>query len=100
MTTRTSPEEPVSPPAAVSSNSPSRSRQRPPPSGPGLVASVFARVEVERWDAPLIRLPDRDAVRDYLIARFVAPGDATAAAERVATPVAVTKRGALIRARR
>ena len=79
---------------------------RPPPAGfdaedgPGLVASVFARVEVERWDAPLIRLPDRDAVRDYLIARFVAPGDATAAAERVATPVAVTKRGALIRARR
>ena len=79
---------------------------RPPPAGfdaedgPRLVASVFARVEVERRDAPLIRLPDRDAVRDYLIARFVAPGDATAAAERVATPVAVTKRGALIRARR
>jgi SAM-dependent methyltransferase len=79
---------------------------RPPPAGfdaedgPGLVAAVFARVQVERWDAPLIRLPDRDAVRDYLIARFVAPGDATAAAERVATPVAVTKRGALIRARR
>ena len=79
---------------------------RPPPAGfdaedgPGLVAAVFARVQVERWDAPLIRLPDRDAVRDYLLARFVAPGDATAAAERVATPVAVTKRGALIRARR
>jgi SAM-dependent methyltransferase len=79
---------------------------RPPPAGfdaedgPGLVAAVFARVQVERWDAPLIRLPDRDAVRDYLLARFVAPGDATAAAERVATPVAVTKRGALIRGRR
>jgi SAM-dependent methyltransferase len=79
---------------------------RPPPSsfdaedGPGLVASVFARVEVERWDAPLIRLPDREAVRDYLVARFVAPQDATAAADRVATPLAVTKRGALISARR
>ena len=79
---------------------------RPPPTGfdaedgPGLVASVFARVEVERWDAPLIRLPDRAAVRDYLIARFVAPQDATAAADRVPTPVAVTKRGALISARR
>ena len=68
--------------------------------GPGLVASVFARVEVERWDAPLIRLPDRAAVRDYLIARFVAPQDAAAAADRVPTPVAVTKRGALISARR
>jgi SAM-dependent methyltransferase len=79
---------------------------RPPPAGfdaedgPGLVASVFARVEVERWDAPLIRLPDRDAVRDYLIARFVAPGDAAAAAEQVTTPLAITKRGALISARR
>jgi SAM-dependent methyltransferase len=79
---------------------------RPPPSsfdaedGPGLVAAVFGRVEVERWDAPLIRLPDRDTVRDYLIARFVPPDDAAAAAERVTTPVAITKRGALISARR
>jgi hypothetical protein len=39
---------------------------------PRLVASVFGQVQVERWDAPLVRLPDRDAVRDYLIARFVA----------------------------
>jgi SAM-dependent methyltransferase len=79
---------------------------RPPPSsfdaedGPGLVASVFARVEVERWDAPLIRLPDRDAVRDYLIARFVVPAAAAAAADQVTTPIAITKRGALICARR
>jgi SAM-dependent methyltransferase len=79
---------------------------RPPPSsfdaedGPGLVAAAFGRVEVERWDAPLIRLPDRDAVRDYLIARFMAPRDAVAAADRVPTPIAVTKRGALISARR
>jgi hypothetical protein len=55
---------------------------------------------MERWDAPLIRLPDREAVRDYLIARFVAPEDATAAADQVPMPLAVTKRGALIRARR
>jgi SAM-dependent methyltransferase len=79
---------------------------RPPPSsfdaedGPALVASVFGRVEVQRWDAPLVRLPDRDAVRDYLIARFVVPEAAAAAAERVATPVAITKRGALLYARR
>ena len=79
---------------------------RPAPSsfdaedGPGLVASVFGQVEVERWDAPLVRLPDRDAVRDYLIARFVVPEDAAAAAERVATPVAITKRGALVYARK
>jgi SAM-dependent methyltransferase len=79
---------------------------RPPPSsfdaedGPGLVASVFGQVEVTWWDAPLVRLPDRDAVRDYLIARFVLPEDAASAAERVATPIAITKRGALIHARR
>jgi SAM-dependent methyltransferase len=79
---------------------------RPPPSsfdaedGPGLVASVFGQVQVQRWDAPLVRLPDRDAVRDYLVARFVLPEDAAAAAERVTTPVAITKRGALIYARR
>jgi SAM-dependent methyltransferase len=72
---------------------------RPPPAafdaedGPGLVA-------VERWDAPLLRLPDQAAVRDYLIARFVPAAAATAAAGRVATPLEVTKRGALIHARR
>jgi SAM-dependent methyltransferase len=78
---------------------------RPPPSsfdaedGPQLVASVFGPVRVERWDAPLVRLPDTDAVRDYLIARFVAPEVAAAAAKRVTTPLAVTKRGAVIYAR-
>jgi SAM-dependent methyltransferase len=79
---------------------------RPPPSGfdaedgPGLVASVFGHVEVQRWDAPLLRLPDREAVRDYLVARFVAPEAAAAAAEQVTTPIAITKRGAVIHARR
>jgi SAM-dependent methyltransferase len=79
---------------------------RPPPSSfdaedaPGLVASVFGQVRVQRWDAPLVRLPDRNAVRDYLIARFVAPEAAAAAAEQVTTPVAITKRGAVIHARK
>jgi SAM-dependent methyltransferase len=79
---------------------------RPQPSsfdaenGPGLVASVFGQVEVQRWDAPLVRLPDRDSVRDYLIARFVAPKIAASAAEQVATPTTLTKRGAVIHARK
>jgi SAM-dependent methyltransferase len=79
---------------------------RPPPAafdaevGPDLVAAIFASVRVERWDAPLLRLPDQAAVRDYLIARFVPAEAATAAAGRVATPLEVTKRGALIHARR
>jgi SAM-dependent methyltransferase len=80
---------------------------RPAPVGfdaedaPGLVASVFGQVRAERWDAPLVRLPDRDAVRDYLIARFVPPEVAVAAAaEQVITPATITKRGALIHARK
>ena len=79
---------------------------RPLPTGfdaedaPELVASVFGQVRVQRWDAPLIRLPDRDAVRDYLIARFVDPDVAATAAEEVMTPVTLTKRGAVILARK
>jgi SAM-dependent methyltransferase len=67
---------------------------------PGLVSSIFGQVRVERWDAPLVRLPDRGAVRDYLIARFVPPEAAVAAAEQVSTPVTITKRGAMIYARK
>jgi hypothetical protein len=54
----------------------------------------LGQVRVERWDAPLVRLPDRDVVRDYLIARFVPPEVAVAAAEQVITPAIITKRGA------
>ncbi|MFP3961190.1 class I SAM-dependent methyltransferase [Actinomadura fulvescens] len=61
-----------------------------------LVASVFGTVEVERWDAALITLPDRDAVRDYLIARQVPRPAAVDAAAQITTPLPVTKRGALI----
>jgi SAM-dependent methyltransferase len=44
--------------------------------------------------------PDRDTVRDYVIARFVAPEAAVAAPERVTTPVTITKRGSVIHARK
>jgi SAM-dependent methyltransferase len=67
---------------------------------PELVASVFGRSNVERWDAPLIRLPDRVAVRDYLIGRHVSPDIATAAADKVKTPRTITKRGAVVYARK
>jgi SAM-dependent methyltransferase len=64
---------------------------------PGIVASVFGAAEAERWDAPLITLPDHDAVRDYLIARFVPPEQAAASAAKIRTPATITKRGAFIR---
>jgi SAM-dependent methyltransferase len=67
---------------------------------PARVCEVFGEVEVERWDAPLITLPDRDAVRDYLVARHVPRPEAVEAARRVPTPLPVTKRGSLVMARR
>ncbi|MER7543412.1 class I SAM-dependent methyltransferase [Spirillospora sp. NPDC127506] len=67
---------------------------------PDRVCEVFGEVEVERWDAPLITLPDRAAVRDYLIARRVPRPQAAEAAAQVRTPLPVTKRGSLVLARR
>jgi SAM-dependent methyltransferase len=77
---------------------------RPPPStfdaedAPALVGSVFPDPQMRRWDAPLVTLPDPEAVRDYLIVRFVPPAEA--AAVTVPTPITVTKRGALVWARK
>jgi SAM-dependent methyltransferase len=67
---------------------------------PGIVASVFGQVDVDAWDAPLVHLPDRAAVRDYLIARFVPSDEATRRAAAVPVPVDVTKRGCVVYARR
>ncbi|MGW2306735.1 class I SAM-dependent methyltransferase [Actinomadura luteofluorescens] len=67
---------------------------------PARVGELFGEVEVERWDAPLITLPDQAAVRDYLIARAVPRPQATEAATRLRTPLPITKRGSLVLARR
>jgi SAM-dependent methyltransferase len=67
---------------------------------PGLVGERFAQVEVRRWDAPLLRLPGREAVRDYLLGKGVEPARAAAAAAEADVPLRVTKRGALVFARR
>jgi SAM-dependent methyltransferase len=65
-----------------------------------LLAERFADVEVERWDAPLLELPDREAVRHYLIGKGVEPRAAEAAAATADVPLTVTKRGAIATARR
>jgi hypothetical protein len=57
-------------------------------------------VEGERWDAPLLELPDRAAVRHYLVGKGVSPERARPAADSVETPLSVTKRGALLFARK
>ena len=67
---------------------------------PAIVASVFGPVDIDAWDAPLVSLPDHDAVRDYLIARFVPRDEADRRAAAVPVPVDVTKRGCVVYARR
>jgi SAM-dependent methyltransferase len=63
---------------------------------PALLESFFHDVEVERWDAPLLELPDREAVRAYLVGKGVPEDEAANAAGSVAVPMTVTKRGALL----
>jgi SAM-dependent methyltransferase len=67
---------------------------------PELLAEQFTEVEVERWDAVLLELPTRAAVRDYLTGKGVEPRVAGSKAETVPAPLSVTKRGALAFARK
>jgi len=67
---------------------------------PGLLRELFEEPEVKRWDAPLIELPTARAVRDYLVGKQVAPDRAQAVAEASELPLSVTKRGALLFARK
>jgi SAM-dependent methyltransferase len=64
-----------------------------------IVSTVFDHVGANRWDAPLIRLPDRDAVATYLRGRGVEPSEARRVADVVEVPMTVTKRGVLVWAR-
>ncbi len=68
--------------------------------GPELVGELFSAVQVERWDAPLVRLPDHEALRLYLRGRQLAQPEIEKAISRVKLPLTLTKRGALIYARR
>lgn len=38
-----------------------------------MLGELFEDVEIERWDAPLIDLPDRVSVRHYLIGKASNP---------------------------
>lgn len=62
---------------------------------PTIVASVFGDVEVDAWDGPFTRLPDREAVVRYCRSHFLPPE----AADRVDPPLTLTKRGCLVWAR-
>jgi ubiquinone/menaquinone biosynthesis C-methylase UbiE len=67
---------------------------------PEFLARFFTEVEVEPWDAPLLELPTRATVRDYLIGQGVEQDRAQSTADAVAVPLSVTKRGALAFARK
>lgn len=67
---------------------------------PDMIGRHFEEVDVHTWDAPLVHLPDPDAVRDYLVGRFMPVDKAEQAAQQVDTPLDVTKRGVLVFARR
>ncbi|HEY5025910.1 MAG TPA: class I SAM-dependent methyltransferase [Acidimicrobiales bacterium] len=63
-----------------------------------IVSDVFgvSNVEVERWDAPLVHLDDREEVAAYARSHLLPPS----VAEAVIPPVTLTKRGCLVWARR
>jgi SAM-dependent methyltransferase len=63
---------------------------------PELMAEHFDAIEVDSWDLPLLTLPTRDAVRDYLIGKGTDAISAAKAAASVDLPLTVTKRGAIV----
>jgi SAM-dependent methyltransferase len=63
---------------------------------PALVREFFVDVEVEPWDAPLIHLPDHEAVVTYLIGRGLDPQVCGEVARSLSAPLSLTKRGCLI----
>jgi ubiquinone/menaquinone biosynthesis C-methylase UbiE len=67
---------------------------------PDIVGRHFEQVDLHTWDAPLVHLPNRDAVRDYLVGRFMPVDEAEQAAAGVDTPLDITKRGVLVFARK
>ena len=68
--------------------------------GPELIADFFTDVTVERWDAPLIYLPDQAAVAQYLRGRQLTQADIDSAIRQIRAPLYLTKRGALIYGRK
>lgn len=67
---------------------------------PDMVGRHFGELEIRTWDAPLVHLPDKSAVRDYLAGRFMPLEEAERAAQGIDTPLDVTKRGVLVFARK
>lgn len=69
---------------------------------PELVGQIFGDIEVEVWDGPFIRLPDRNALGQYLVGRGMSGDRARQVTDdlRVKWPLMVTKRGSLVYGRK
>lgn len=63
---------------------------------PRLLSQLFRDIQEHRWQMPLYRFPDRQAVRTYLVSRQTSPEDAERAASHVQIPLWLTKRGATV----
>lgn len=63
---------------------------------PEIVVNAFGTcaLEVDHWHAPLVRLPDRDAVEAYARSHHLPAHTA----DRVSAPITLTKRGVLVSA--
>ncbi len=67
---------------------------------PEIVGSVFPDIEIDAWDGPYVHLPDREALALYLRGRRLSPVAASRASRAIDTPLTLTKRGAIIFARK
>ena len=68
--------------------------------GPEQIGEFFTNLEVARWDAPLVHLPDQQALGLYLKGRGLSDAEIAAADGTVPLPLKLTKRGALITGRK
>jgi SAM-dependent methyltransferase len=64
--------------------------------GPDLVREFFQDIEVQRWDAPLIHLPNEHALLMWLKGYGLSDKESRDIAGQVSLPLTLTKRGALI----
>ena len=67
---------------------------------PEIIGSVFGEIEIDAWDGPYVHLLDRDALALYLRGRRLSPAAAEYASQAIDTPLTLTKRGAIIYARK
>ncbi len=67
---------------------------------PEIIGSVFREIEIDAWDGPYVNLPDREALALYLRGRRLSSSEVERASNAIDTPLTLTKRGAIVYARK